>query len=110
MIDEQDFQKKCDTAFEALRKRLLDLGDDHDFEVEGGSGKLEIEFEDEDETRFVISPNAPVRQIWISALTTSFKLGWSETAQAFVQEKTGETLNQVMSRILTEKLGTPIEV
>jgi len=51
-----------------------------------------------------------VRQIWISALTTSFKLGWSESAQAFVQEKTGETLNQVMSRILTEKLGTPIEV
>ena len=53
---------------------------------------------------------APVRQIWISALTTSFKLGWSDSAQAFVQEKTGETLNQVMSRILTEKLGTPIEV
>ena len=110
MIDEQDFQKKCDTAFEALRKRLLDLGDDHDFEVEGGNGKLEIEFEDEDETRFVISPNAPVRQIWISALTTSFKLAWSDAAQAFVQEKTGENLNQVMSRILTEKLGKPVQV
>ena len=110
MIDEQDFQKKCDAAFENLRKRLLDLEGEHDFEVEGGSGKLEIEFADEDETRFVISPNAPVRQIWISALTTSFKLGWSESAQVFVQEKTGETLNQVMSRILTEKLGTPIEV
>jgi CyaY protein len=51
-----------------------------------------------------------VRQIWISALTTSFKLGWSDAAQAFVQEKTGETLNQVMSRILTEKLGTAIQV
>jgi len=110
MIDEHDFQKKCDAAFETLRKRLLDLGDDHDFEVEGGSGKLEIEFEDEEGTRFVISPNAPVRQIWISALTTSFKLGWSDSAQAFVLDKTGETLNRVMSRILTEKLGTPVEV
>ena len=110
MMDEQEFQKKCGAAFENLRKRLAELGDEHEFAVEGGSGKLEIEFEDEDETRFVISPNSPVRQIWISALTTSFKLGWSESAQAFVQEKTGETLNQVMSRILTEKLGTPIEV
>ncbi len=73
-------------------------------------GKLEIEFEDEDETRFVISPNTPVRQIWISALTTSFKLGWSDSAQAFVLEKTGETLNQVMSRILTEKLGESVQV
>jgi len=109
-MDEHEFQKKSDAAFEALRQRLMEVGDDHNFEVEGGSGKLEIEFEDEEETRFVISPNAPVRQIWISALTTSFKLGWSEAAQAFVLEKTGETLNQTMSRILTEKLGEPVEV
>ena len=109
-MDEHEFQKKCDAAFESLRKRLLEIGDQHDFEVEGGTGKLEIEFEDEDETRFVISPNTPVRQIWISALTTSFKLGWSDTAQAFVLEKTGETLNQVMSRILSEKLGEPVQV
>src|SRR5271169_6412675 len=110
MMDEHDFQKKCDDAFEALRNRLLDLGDQHDFEVEGGSGKLEIQFEDDDETRFVISPNTPVRQIWISALTTSFKLGWSDAANAFVLEKTGETLTQVMSRILTQQLGAPVAV
>ena len=110
MMDDQEFQKKAEFAFDALRSRLLEIGDENDFEVEGGSGKLEIEFEDEDETRFVISPNAPVRQIWISALTTSFKLAWSDSAQAFVQEKTGKNLNQVMSRILTEKLGKPIQV
>ena len=110
MMDEREFQKKSDAAFEALRSRLLEVGDENNFEVEGGSGKLEIEFEDEDETRFVISPNAPVRQIWISALTTSFKLAWSDAAQAFVQEKTGENLNQVMSRILTKKLGKPVQV
>jgi CyaY protein len=110
MMDEREFQRKCDAALESLRTRLLELGDRHDFEVEGGSGKLEIEFEDEDETRFVISPNAPVRQIWISALTTSFKLGWSETAQAFVLDKTGETLSQVMSRILSEKTGSTVQV
>jgi CyaY protein len=110
MMDEHEFHKKSETTFENLRKRLLEIGDENDFEVEGGSGKLEIEFEDEDETRFVISPNAPVRQIWISALTTSFKLGWSDSSQAFVQEKTGENLNQVMSRILTEKLGKSIQV
>jgi iron donor protein CyaY len=110
MMDEQEFQRKSDAAFESLRQRLLELSDEHGFEVEGGSGKLEIEFDDEDETRFVISPNAPVRQIWISALTTSFKLGWSETARAFVLDKTGETLTQVMSRILTEKIGSSVKV
>jgi iron donor protein CyaY len=110
MMDEQEFQKKCGEAFENLRKRLAELGDEHEFAVEGGSGKLEIEFEDEDETRFVISPNTPVRQIWISALATSFKLAWSDTAQAFALEKTGETMNQVMSRILSEQLRQAVQV
>jgi hypothetical protein len=48
MMDEHEFQRKSDAAFEALRRRLLELGDENEFEVEGGSGKLEIEFEDED--------------------------------------------------------------
>jgi CyaY protein len=110
MMDEQEFQKRCDSAFEALRRRLQDAGDAHGFEVEGGSGKLEVLFEDEDETRFVISPNTPVRQIWISALTTSFKLSWSDAAGSFVLDKTGETLMQLMGRILTEQLGSPVTV
>jgi iron donor protein CyaY len=110
MMEEQDFIKKCDHAMEQLRQRLMIIGDDNEFEVEGGSGKIEVEFEDEVGTRFVISPNAPVRQIWISALTTSFKLGWSASAQDFVLDKTGETLNQTMSRILSEKLGISVKV
>lgn len=110
MMDEREFQRKCEEAFASLQKRLTELSDKHEFEVEGGSGKLEILFEDDEETRFVISPNSPVRQIWISALTTSFKLGWSDAASAFVLDKTGETLNQVMSRILTQQLGASVSV
>ena len=109
-MEDREFQKKSEEALENLRKRLTELGDEHDFEVEGGAGKLEILFEDKDETRFVISPNSPVRQIWISALTTSFKLGWSDTAQAFVLDKTGETLAQTMSRILSQQLQTTVSV
>ena len=109
-MDEQEFQKRCDASFEELRRRLQEAGDVHGFEVEGGSGKLEIQFEDADQTRFVISPNTPVRQIWISALTTSFKLSWSDAAGTFVLDKTGETLMQLMGRILTEQLGSPVTV
>ena len=109
-MDEREFQKRCDTAFEVLRRRLADLGDIHGFEVEGGSGRLEVLFEEPEETKFVITPNAPVRQIWISALSTSFKLSWSDAAGAFIFEKTGETLMQLLGRILTEQLGTPVSV
>lgn len=109
-MDEHEFQNRCDTAFEDLRRRLAEAGDEHGFEVEGGSGKLEVLFDEPEETKFVISPNTPVRQIWISALSTSFKLAWSDAANAFVLEKTGETLVQLMGRILTEQLGSTVKV
>jgi len=109
-VDEHEFRKHSDAALESLRRRLLELSDAFDFEVEGEGEKLELEFDDENETRFVISPNTAARQIWISALSTSFKLSWSESATAFVMEKTGETLTTVMSRILTQQLGSAVTV
>ena len=110
MLDERDFQKKSDAAFEELKRRMLDAGDQHGFDVEGESGKLEVIFEEPEPAKFVISPNTPVREIWISALSTSFKLGWSETKNAFVLEKTGENIFEVMSRVISEQLGNEVKV
>jgi iron donor protein CyaY len=110
MIDEKDFTKKADTAFEDLKKRMLTLGDAHGFDVEGESGKLEVIFEEPEEAKFVISPNTPVREIWISALSTSFKLGWNESRNTFVLEKTGEDLYGVMSRVISQQLGKQVTV
>jgi iron donor protein CyaY len=110
MLDEKDFQRKADVAFEELKRRLLVLADEHGFDVEGESGKLEVIFEEPEEAKFVISPNTPVREIWISALSTSFKLGWSETRNSFVLEKTGEDLRGVMSRVISQQLGEQVTV
>ena len=110
MLEEKDFQRKADAAFEQLKKRLLILGDEHGFDVEGESGKLEVVFEEPEEVKFVISPNTPVREIWISALSTSFKLGWSEPRSSFVLEKTGEDLFAVMSRVVSQQLGAQVTV
>lgn len=110
MLAEHDFQKKADALFDDLKKRLLNLGDEHDFDVEGESGKLEVIFEEPEPARFVISPNTPIREIWVSALSTSFKLAWSETRNAFILEKTGEDLYGVMSRVISQQLGTQVTV
>jgi iron donor protein CyaY len=110
MLSEHDFQKKADFAFEDMKKRLLLLGDQHDFDVEGESGKLEIIFEDPEPAKFVISPNTPIREIWISALSTSFKLGWSDSRNAFVLEKTGEDLYAVVSRVVSQQLGAEVKL
>ena len=109
-LEERDFQRKSDAAFTELKKRLLDAGDAHGFDVEGESGKLEVIFEEPEAAKFVVSPNTPVREIWISALSTSFKLGWSEAKNAFVLEKTGESLFEVMSRVISQQLGDQVTV
>ena len=108
MLDEKDFQRKAEAAFHELKNRLLTAGDTHDFDVDGESGKLEVIFEEPEETKFVISPNTPVREIWISALSTSFKLSWSESRNTFVLEKTGEDLLQVMNRVISQQVGTQV--
>lgn len=109
-MDEREFQKKCDAALEELKRRMLNAGDEHGFDVEGESGKLEVVFDEPSSAKFVISPNTPVREIWISALSTSFKLGWSEAQNAFVLEKTGEDLFAVMSRVISQQLGEQVKV
>ena len=110
MLDERDFQKKCDAALEELKRRLLEAGDAHGFDVEGESGKLEVIFEEPEPAKFVVSPNTPVREIWISALSTSFKLSWSDTENRFLLQKTGEDLTSVMSRVISQQLGEEVEV
>src|SRR5271165_370663 len=110
MLEEKDFQRKADTAFDDLKKRLLIAADAHGFDVEGESGKLEVIFEEPEEVKFVVSPNTPIREIWISALSTSFKLGWSEAKNAFVLEKTGENIFEVMSRVISKQLGSEVKV
>ena len=110
VLDERDFQKKSDAAFEELKRRMLDAGDEHGFDVEGESGKLEVIFEEPEPAKFVISPNTPVREIWISALSTSFKLGWSEAKNAFILQKTGENIFEVMSRVISQQLGSEVKV
>lgn len=107
-MDELEFRKRADDAFASLKKSLIAAEDETDFEVEDQSGALHISFEDG--ARFVISPNAPVRQIWISALTTSFKLDWSEADTDFVLAKTGETLKPLVGRLISQQMGESVDL
>lgn len=104
-MDELEFRRKADTALSSLTKSLYVAEADSDFEVEERDGALHISF-DEPPGRFVISPNAPVRQIWISALSTSFKLDWSDSANDFVLAKTGESIKPLIARLINEQMGS----
>ena len=52
--------------------------------------------------KFVVSPNAPVRQIWVSAMSRSFKLSWAQEVGEFVLN--GEGLSALLDRLTREFL------
>lgn len=108
-MDDRDFRKHADTAMEELKQHLLDAegSASADFEVEEQGGAIHVSFDDPP-GRFVISPNSAAGQIWISALSTSFKLDWSETQNDWVFAKTGESLNPLVARLMNEQLGSEV--
>jgi len=106
MIDEVTFRRVSDQALEALKQSLIDAEEEGGFEAEEKNGVLNVLFED-GAAKFVFTPQTPVRQIWISARTTSFKLEWSEIDSLFILTKTGEDLKSLTERLLREQLADP---
>ena len=103
-LTDQEFRVKVDEALEAAQRSLLPLADEAGFEVELQNGVLQILFEEPTEAKFVVSPNAPVRQVWVSALSRSFKLSWSDEGGTFTLD--GEALNDLLERLARQQLQT----
>ena len=103
-LSEQDFRVKSDEALEQARRALLPLADREGFEIEFSDGTLNLLFDEPSEARFVVSPNAPVRQIWVSAMARGYKLPWSPEAGTFALN--GEPLPAFLARLTQEFLNS----
>ncbi|HWF10549.1 MAG TPA: iron donor protein CyaY [Bryobacteraceae bacterium] len=108
MMDENEFRKRSDAALTALERALQKASDAHDFEVDRNQGALTIEFDDPP-AKFVVSPNAPVRQIWVSARVQSFKLDWNADAEVFVLPD-GRNLGRLIEDVISAQLEEPISL
>ena len=109
MIDEQNFKKRADEALTALNRDLIAASDDYGFEVDFNAGALGVEFEDPP-AKFVISPNTPVRQIWVSANNQSYKLDWDIVENSFVHVESGDTLKELIEKAIGKHLGEDINL
>jgi CyaY protein len=108
-MTDQEFEQKSDEALSGLDAALAQPAEEHGFEVDMMGGALSVEFEDP-RARFIVSPNSPVKQIWVSALTKSFKLDFDAGQGTFVLKETGQTLAQLMSSVIGQQLGEAIDL
>src|SRR5579885_2263826 len=106
-MDELEFRKHADQSLDDLYRRLSAAADEYNFEADFNAGALAIEFETPP-AKFVVSPNAPVRQIWVSAHSKSFKLDWDPARSAFVLPDAGQTLVQVVGEAISRQLGEQV--
>ena len=109
-LSEQEFRVKSDEALESARRSLLPLADAEGFEIELQNGVLNLVFEEPADAKFVVSPNAPVRQIWVSAHSKSFKLDWDEVRGEFVLPGTDQTLQELMQEAIGKQLGEEVSL
>ena len=106
-MDDQEFQTYAGEALHDLYKRLNAASDSGEFEADFNAGALAIEFE-EPPAKFVVSPNSPVRQIWVSAHSKSFKLDWDAARSAFVLPDTGQSLTELIQSAISKQLGEEV--
>jgi iron donor protein CyaY len=109
LLDEQQFRMKSDDSLTRLERALEKAAARYEFDVDRHEGALTVEFEDPP-ARFVVSPNAPVRQIWVSARVQSFKLDWSDAAGDFVLPADGRSLQQLLADVIGQQLGEPVSL
>jgi iron donor protein CyaY len=108
-MDEQEFKARADHALEDLYRRLSAAGERHDFEADFNGGALVIEFESPP-AKFVVSPNSPVSQVWVSAQMKSFKLDWDSSRGAFVVPESGQTLVELVAGAVGQQLGEKVSL
>ena len=102
IMSEQTFRVEADKAIEAARLSLMPIADAEGFDLEIEGGVMSVLFDEPTAARFVVSPNAPARQVWVSALVRSFKLSWSAELGAFALD--GETLAPLLERLAIQQL------
>jgi CyaY protein len=107
-MEDQEFRTIAQDALTKLQRALEKASEDHDFDVDSREGAVTIEFEDPP-ARFVISPNTPVRQVWVSALVKSFKLDWDAARGEFAFSD-GRGLKQLIADAIAEQTGDRIEL
>lgn len=108
-MDDQLFRDRADEALGDLYRRLSAASDRFPFEADFNSGALAIEFE-EPPAKFVVSPNSPVRQIWVSAHSKSFKLDWEDARGTFVLASSKQTLAEMIGEAIGQQLGETVSL
>jgi CyaY protein len=103
------FTQRYDDTIQKLDDTLSALIDSgSDFELDRNGDVLSISFNDG--SKFIVSPNSPVSQLWVSANYEGHRFNFREVKGAWFDEKSSDEFLAYLSRLLTEKLSEDISL
>ena len=106
-ITEEEYETRALPELRAL-VNALDALELSGVETELSSDILTLELEGG--ARYVINSHRAARQIWMAAERSAWHFDWHPERSAWIAKKTGDELWSTLSRILSSKLGTPVNL
>ena len=98
-MDDREFQRHTEEAVTVLHRLLTVAADDYGFDVGVHDGALTVRFPSPP-VSVEVGPHRHTRQVWVSTKSKTFKLDWDEVEAAFILAATGESLREVVERVI----------
>jgi CyaY protein len=101
------FTQNYDNTIRDLEQKLdalVDSGIEFDFSRSGDV--LTVEFDSGE--KIIITPQAPMEQLWISANYAGHRFNWTDGN--WINEKGGQELSKFLTEALSSQLGIEVEV
>ena len=106
-LTESDYDALATPELQALVASLDDLTQES-VEAELASDILTIEFADG--SRYVLNSHRAARQIWLSAERSAWHFDHHAITKQWVASKSGDELWSTLTRLLSSKLGVPVQL
>lgn len=101
-MNEREFDELIETTFLQVEDALEEM--DEDLDLDSSGGLLTVGFENG--STIILSRQSGNLELWVAARSGGFHLGYHDSN--WVCDRTGETLQDLLTRVCSEQLGKTI--
>ena len=102
------FSVIAEQVLEDIAERLEEVEALEDADIDMIDGVLTVEFEDR--TQMILNRQEPTKQIWLASPEGPAHFGQSGSGDEWLNDKNGEELFLVLSRVISNKTGQTISL
>lgn len=102
------FSVIAEQVLEDIAERLENIEALEDADIDMIDGVLTVEFEDR--TQMILNRQEPTKQIWLASPEGPAHFGQSGSGDEWLNDKNGEELFAVLSRVISNKTGQTVSL